>query len=74
MANGAWNRFFCACCGIERPLVDKVLLKAHARCTHCVKKRGRPTISQPVSYDHDYYEPPTIPADVMDAYREAYTE
>jgi len=72
----AWDRFFCGSCQTERALADKVVLKSHARCSFCVKKKGRPSVGQPPTMGYDEYEPPSH-ADyggVMDAYREAYSE
>ena len=72
--------FFCSSCQTER-LMENLGTRLRKRnnnriCTFCETKSGprRYVSKASAAYILDDYEPPAIPADVLDAYRESHAE
>lgn len=74
----AWSKFYCSCCQTERELEDKRLVQGrYVRCTYCIAKKGRPSLVKNQVPLEDWAESAyetLLPADALDAYREAYSE
>jgi NMD protein affecting ribosome stability and mRNA decay len=76
---GAWDKFFCSSCQLERSAATAIKLPHRNNNRICAECHAK---SAPRQYERkkrvrdfvDEYEPPAIPADVLDAYRESTTD
>jgi transcription elongation factor Elf1 len=75
----AWDKFFCSSCQQERSAATAIKLPHRNNNRICAECHAK---SAPRKYECkkrvrdfvDEYEPPAIPADVLDAYRESTTD
>ena len=67
-----WQKFFCASCQREKPISERRRVGTNlSRCKACAEKSRLLKAEKRDRGDFEPYETPTIPDEVMAAYREA---
>lgn len=67
----AWDKFWCPACQQERPISERVRVGRNMpRCIRCKTLKSPRKYESSSGYEEDY-DRPSIPADVLEAYRES---